>query len=311
MVKRLVQSRTGEHGTCFRTALASILNLKEADVPDFPEANQDPGVDRFLKKYGLRYEEVPINLDDPTPLGYHFILGLSPRGGQHACIGKDGRCVMDPHPQDGTGRGLEREERYGLLLPLRGRAEDTLLSGKRLHTAAELLRAKHDEIKSDPSRLAPIGPSARETMYHTTYQPIAALVAEASSLFAKTKMDDDPVYWRTKVVNAEKAVKDAGQYAQQGDYVTACRMLEGALSLAHMVIDKMRNTGKVKTAKDALDKRARMHRALDCIMDRSFGKDAVDDQVILDPAAKDGSWAVVFNGKVVTIFLFVMHGARP
>jgi hypothetical protein len=32
---------------------------------------------------------------------------------------------------------------------------------------------------------------------------------------------------------------------------------------------------------------------------RRAGKDAVEDQVILDPVTKDGSWAVVFGGKVV------------
>lgn len=115
-MRGVIQSRTGENGTCFRAALASILNLRESQVPDFPKANQDPGVDKFLSKYGLRYEEFPIT-EDNAPVGYHFILGISPRGGEHAIVGKDGRGVWDPHPaSDGTGQGLVKPERYGVLV---------------------------------------------------------------------------------------------------------------------------------------------------------------------------------------------------
>ena len=121
-MKPVTQSRVGKDGTCFRSCIASILELPEARVPDWPLANQDPGVDRFLRGRGLRYMEVPIDVAEQAvkPVGYQIITGLSPRGGAHAVVGKDGRLAWDPHPRDGTGRGLVREENYGLLLPVAG-----------------------------------------------------------------------------------------------------------------------------------------------------------------------------------------------
>ena len=320
-----VQSRIGKNGTCFRTCIASILNLREEQVPDFKEANIDPGVDKFLRKYGLSYKEIPAE-DDNAPLGLHLALGTSPRGGMHAVVCKDGKLLHDPHPQDGTGRGLVKVERYGLLLPLKASATDaTLLKGKHLHTAAEALKIKHDEVMYSPSRFG----GTMENMYRATNRPVMDLVNEAASLLAKAKLDDDPMYWQGKLATAKKALEQATVNARQGGYERAVQQQEYALTLAHMVIDKMRNTGRAKDAelfepffkgllkskdltelewralskpeqarlereyeaecararrmkaraalhskaKDALDKRARMHRALDCVMDRSFGKD--------------------------------------
>ena len=267
-MRKITQSRIGENGTCFRACIASLLDLREADVPDFKEANQDPGVNPFLRQYGLRYEEVPVG--DLELTGLHLALGTSPRGGQHAVVCKDGKLLHDPHPQDGTGRGLVKVERYGLLLPLKASANDAslLLKGKRLHTAAEALKIKHDEIKENPDREGRFG--AHETAYNAAYRPIVALVAEAEALLVRAKLDDDPVFWRGKLQRAKTALANAAQAARQHDYRTATAYQDTALSFAHMVIDKMRNTGR---AKDVVDKRARMHRALDCVMDRSFGRD--------------------------------------
>ena len=392
-----VQSRIGEHGTCFRTCLASLLNLEEKQVPDFKEANLDPGVDKFLRQYGLRYEEVPINLDDPTPLGLHLALGTSPRGGQHAVVAENGKLLHDPHPQDGTGRGLTDVKAYGLLLPLKGRAKDMSsnphnfcrqelvrvmadvrkvftqdeiknacvyegdrknfafhgphgeyfhglrdadcvssakaagwakmlenrgkatdavpLKGKRLYTAAEKLYEKHDEIDWNLERrdwLHNKGPES--TAYTATHQGIVALVNEATNLLGRAKLDDEMAYWQLKLQKAKEALKKSEQLARGGDYKQALAYQEGAFTLAHMVIDKMRNTGRAKDAdlrvgvtkcqecgaklngddvaeigrkvvcpecadkahrSKATDaaKRQRLHRALDCVMDRSFGKD--------------------------------------
>ena len=324
-MRKITQSRIGENGTCFRACIASLLDLREADVPDFKDANQDPGVNPFLRQYGLRYEEVPVG--DLELTGLHLALGTSPRGGQHAVVCKDGKLLHDPHPQDGTGRGLVKVERYGLLLPLKASANDAslLLKGKRLHTAAEALKIKHDEVMYSPARFG----STAENMYRATNRPVMDLVNEAANLLAKAKLDDDPVYWQGKLATAKKALEQATVNARQGGYERAVQQQEYALTLAHMVIDKMRNTGRAKDAelfepffkgllkskdltelewralskpeqarlereyeaecararrmkaraalhskaKDALDKRARMHRALDCVMDRSFGKD--------------------------------------
>jgi len=44
-----------------------------------------------------------------------MIEGKSPRGGLHAVVGRNGKIVHDPHPQDGTGRGLVRIDNFGLI----------------------------------------------------------------------------------------------------------------------------------------------------------------------------------------------------
>ena len=412
-MKLITQSRIGKNGTCFRSCIASLLNLREDQVPDFKEANLDPAVNSFLRKYNLRYKEIPAE-DDNAPLGLHLALGTSPRGGQHAVVMENGKLLHDPHPMsDDPRRGLVDTKAYGLLLPLKGVANDMLLtekcgrpqwrtcpecggrihrvncnvkldakrdcckergckysllsagkgttqsieakddkadqlaaeyvqkhnaaskeykaafaavgarmwpmddahvlrpsnqraladsmrrskgwkpslprpltvldsykdvtpkqrkwlngevdkiyqkyggkfgtandasplSGKRLHTAAEALRAKHDEIMHDPSRLAPIGSSARETMYRSTHGLIARLVAEAAALLGKAKLDEDSAHWQSKTALATKALKKSEEAARSGDWQRAVVELEAAFTLAHTVIDKMRNTGRAK-----------------------------------------------------------------
>ncbi len=108
-----VQSRTGKHGRCFEACLASILDLKEHEVPDFgdePEFLRN--VNAWLEQFGLYYIQAPLKL---RPNGYHTIEGLSPRGGMHAVVGLNGVMVFDPHPQDGTRHGLVKEVCYGVL----------------------------------------------------------------------------------------------------------------------------------------------------------------------------------------------------
>ena len=268
------QSRVGESGTCFRSALASVLNLRESQVPDFPEANCDLGVDEFLKPRGLRYEEYPIT--NPAPSGYHFILGTSPRGGQHCVVGLNGKLAFDPHPQDGTGRGLAEPKSWGVLEPLgaqdnmtvspvdgslrysdggfrrwavkrNGAAVKDALSGKRLNAVAERLYEKHDDIDDNLERqewMRMSGPAV--SAYAATHSDIAKLVAEVESLLAKAKLDDDHSYWQAKLQLAKSALKKAESLAKQGDYKLALATQEGALTLAHAVIDKMRNSGRTK-----------------------------------------------------------------
>lgn len=114
-MKPVTQSRTGSNGRCFPACLASILELPENEVPDLDNTDK-PQVDKFLAKHGFEYQRVPADI---KPAGHHVIEGISPRGGAHAVVGLNGRLVHDPHPQDGTGRGLVQVDSYGLLLPIR------------------------------------------------------------------------------------------------------------------------------------------------------------------------------------------------
>lgn len=127
-MRPVTQSRVGEDGTCFRACIASILNLDEAQVTDFDgprrflhdvQGMDDywANVEGFLATKGLSYRRVPV--DGRKPIGYSTIEGVSPRGGLHACVAKDGVLIHDPHPQDGTGRGLVEPRYYGLLEPIR------------------------------------------------------------------------------------------------------------------------------------------------------------------------------------------------
>lgn len=119
----VTQSRVGADGTCFRACLASIFELKESQVPDFSDEEFFEDIAAYLKTLGLRYRRVPI--DGTKPSGYSTIEGVSPRGGLHACVAYDGKLVHDPHPQDGTGRGLVEPRYYGLLeQTVRIRAKD-------------------------------------------------------------------------------------------------------------------------------------------------------------------------------------------
>lgn len=122
-MKPVVQSRTGKDGRCFAACIASLLEIKEAEVPEW--VHEDTINAWLIPEHGLEFKEMPIDDVALAPVGWHLIEGVSPRGGQHAVVGRDGRFVFDPHPQDGTGRGLVDKQRYGLLLPAkRERATD-------------------------------------------------------------------------------------------------------------------------------------------------------------------------------------------
>jgi hypothetical protein len=117
----LTQTQVGDNGNCFATCLASILDMTTEQVPDFrPGTATDEeffaAAAEFLADHGLSYRRTPV--DGAKPSGYSTIEGISPRGGMHACVAYDGRMIHDPHPYDGTGRGLVEPRFYGLLEPL-------------------------------------------------------------------------------------------------------------------------------------------------------------------------------------------------
>lgn len=125
-MKPVTQSRVGEDGTCFRACIASILEVPEKRVPDFGAFGNDEcwwkDIQDWLGKADLRYRRIPI--DGVKPSGWSTIEGVSPRGGLHACVAFDGELIHDPHPQDGTGRGLVEPRYYGVFERIGGKAAD-------------------------------------------------------------------------------------------------------------------------------------------------------------------------------------------
>jgi hypothetical protein len=235
----VTQTRTGEpDGNCFAASLASVF---ETAIPEFdlPGTDYWANVDRWLARRGYRYVQRPIT--DPAPRGWHLIEGLSPRGGQHAVVGYNGRMVHDPHPQDGTGRGLVRPERWGVLERV-GAHDAAPLSGKRLNAAAKTLLVKHDELRNNPARYA----GGYESRYRATRQPVVDLVKDAGTLLDKARLDDDLDYWRAKLRSADESLRAAERLAAVGDYGRAVAYLDCAFSLAHTVIDKMRTSGRAR-----------------------------------------------------------------
>jgi hypothetical protein len=108
------QSSVGADGTCMRAALASIFGLRERDVPDFQGDDQPADVNAWLNPLGWSYRRAPV--DGRKPDGWSTIEGVSPRGGLHACVAKDGELAWDPHPAAlGDGQGLVEPRWYGLL----------------------------------------------------------------------------------------------------------------------------------------------------------------------------------------------------
>jgi hypothetical protein len=114
-MRPVYQSRTGEDGRCMSACVASILELPEAAVPDFLDGDQAKLVNQFTHKHGLHYRRVPLS---QPPDGWHTVEGVSPRGGMHAIIGRDGRQAFDPHRPDGTGNGIVEPMYYGEFMPL-------------------------------------------------------------------------------------------------------------------------------------------------------------------------------------------------
>lgn len=131
-MKPVIQANLGDPangalgGTCLRAAIASLLELDEADVPDF--ANE-PGDDWFTHcqqwvhgrtGYWLTYipitplHAVPLDALPYEPPGWSLLSGFSSRETKHVVVCLDGQIVHDPHP---SGNGLTKALGWWLFLP--------------------------------------------------------------------------------------------------------------------------------------------------------------------------------------------------
>ena len=102
------------YGDCFRTALASILNLERDDVPHFndgkPCDNYWELVNDWLSHRDLVMFSVAFEAKLPDVLSYmkrvnqdlyYLLAGKSPRGCSHQVVALNDTIVCDPAPHGG------------------------------------------------------------------------------------------------------------------------------------------------------------------------------------------------------------------
>ena len=110
-MKPVIQTRTGATGNCFEACIASILELKLEEVPDFSAYSEDQTwvkkLNKWLSKRGLVYFEVNIDVSCTNDFFksrnfYHILIGDTVGGGKlkHAVVGNNGKMVYDPHPSN-------------------------------------------------------------------------------------------------------------------------------------------------------------------------------------------------------------------
>lgn len=153
----------GVHGNCMSAVLASILHLPIEEIPIFSSSDWQIQLNNWLRKFGLAYLMVDAAFKEALASHqvqnlYHEIYGISKRSNDtlHACVGKDGELVFDPHPDNS---GLTEVYGYGILILLnpwqhfdlqkdvsewRGLAHRTQSEVDRLESQFELLQLAFD-----------------------------------------------------------------------------------------------------------------------------------------------------------------------
>lgn len=109
-MNKLDQTIFGEdHGDCFRTCVACILELPLDAVPNFCDVDLYPGddgewfvaLDEWLQMFNL--SAICLSHDGTfAPRGFAILSGGSPRGDfNHSVVAHNGEMVWDPHPSRG------------------------------------------------------------------------------------------------------------------------------------------------------------------------------------------------------------------
>ncbi len=116
-MKPVDQSILGGGGNCYAACLASILELRIEDVPNFcvQDGNWLEHVDRWLRKNHrctlLGFRPKGEDAFYCVPAVYHIMCGKSSRDLNHAVVGYRGQMVHDPHPsRDGLVGPVEEFE---------------------------------------------------------------------------------------------------------------------------------------------------------------------------------------------------------
>lgn len=106
---KVFQTRYGkEEGNCYQACLASILEMKLEDVPDFCNLYKEPfgqwqiEANKWLRRFGLATITIQPNFrsvhDKEVLKGCHLIVtGKNNDGVNHCCIYKNGACIHNPN----------------------------------------------------------------------------------------------------------------------------------------------------------------------------------------------------------------------
>lgn len=89
------------YGSCFATAIASVLDMDLGAVPNFAAFGPGTWFDALL----LWAKSAKVHVDrvfpgDDMPPGPVVAGGVGPRGPRHCVVWQDGKMLHDPHPSD-------------------------------------------------------------------------------------------------------------------------------------------------------------------------------------------------------------------
>lgn len=152
VVVRNSENKIIQHGNCYQTAIASLLEIPPTEVPNI-ETLFDIGagyayavMHKWLNNIGMNYnsgawqfsifhennpkikdaehiqeylrdlsEDAKLTIRSQYKDKYYLVSGLSSRGVHHICIYQNGILAHDPHP---TQEGIITEEYFECLEPI-------------------------------------------------------------------------------------------------------------------------------------------------------------------------------------------------
>lgn len=107
----------GLYGDCYRTAIASLLDLPPESVPHFCDGPETKGDDvtgrarEWLAGRGLSLVRLPLFCSDVGPVfelmgecnpgALYLLTGQSPRGFNHVVVCRGGKLAHDPSQEGG------------------------------------------------------------------------------------------------------------------------------------------------------------------------------------------------------------------
>lgn len=117
-MKPVYQTKFGDEGNCLRASVASLLELKLEDVPEWGDyVGWYADFCAFFRQHGLQPFRLKASEIVPHDT-YYLIWGISPRGIDHSVIGLNGTMVHDPHPdQSGIETIEEKIVFLGVIKP--------------------------------------------------------------------------------------------------------------------------------------------------------------------------------------------------